>query len=222
MANKLTIDTISYGGTDYEFADVIARKDLVNLDKHVSTLNDNQLKRLEEERDRAIAAEQALENSKMQKVIGKGLSTNDFTDEYKDRIDNPPAFVGCTEETDGRAGNVPKPFYGEQDKFLKADGTWEVPKDTTYENATQRKAGLMSASDKEKLDRTEAEPDEVQSSALVFNGNQIIETLGNGKTKTIIFNDDGSIDETIAKMGIPTISLHTTFNEDGSITRTRT
>ena len=38
-------------------------------------------------------------------------------------------FQGATEDTDGNGGKVPKPLAGQQEKFLKADGTWgDVPK----------------------------------------------------------------------------------------------
>lgn len=33
-------------------------------------------------------------------------------------------FQGATEDTDGNGGKVPKPLAGQQDKVLKADGTW--------------------------------------------------------------------------------------------------
>lgn len=33
-------------------------------------------------------------------------------------------FKGATETTDGNGGKVPKPLAGQQEKFLKADGTW--------------------------------------------------------------------------------------------------
>lgn len=33
-------------------------------------------------------------------------------------------FQGATEDTDGNGGKVPKPLAGQQEKFLKADGTW--------------------------------------------------------------------------------------------------
>lgn len=33
-------------------------------------------------------------------------------------------FQGATETTDGNGGKVPKPLAGQQEKFLKADGTW--------------------------------------------------------------------------------------------------
>ena len=38
-------------------------------------------------------------------------------------------FQGATASTDGIGGKVPKPLAGQQEKFLKADGTWgDVPK----------------------------------------------------------------------------------------------
>ena len=37
-------------------------------------------------------------------------------------------FKGATANTDGNGGKVPKPLAGQQEKFLKADGTWgDVP-----------------------------------------------------------------------------------------------
>ena len=40
-----------------------------------------------------------------------------------------PDMTGATEYLDGKSGFVPKPLAGEQEKFLKADGTWQyVPK----------------------------------------------------------------------------------------------
>lgn len=38
-------------------------------------------------------------------------------------------FKGATETTDGNGGKVPKPLAGQQERYLKADGTWsDVPK----------------------------------------------------------------------------------------------
>ena len=62
-------------------------------------------------------------------------------------------FTGATELENGGSGIVPSPTAGDQDtKFLKADGTWSVPQDTTYNTATQSVEGLLSAADKAKLD----------------------------------------------------------------------
>ena len=47
------------------------------------------------------------------------------------------AFVGATESKAGAAGLVPAPVSGEEEKFLKGDGTWAVPvnTDTKVKNA---------------------------------------------------------------------------------------
>ena len=58
------------------------------------------------------------------------------------------AFTGASAEDAGSAGLVPGPVAGDQDKFLKADGTWAVPVDTntTYSPATTEVAGIVRAS----------------------------------------------------------------------------
>ena len=58
------------------------------------------------------------------------------------------AFTGASAEDAGSAGLVPGPVAGDQDKFLKADGTWAVPVDTntTYAPATTEVAGIVRAS----------------------------------------------------------------------------
>lgn len=66
------------------------------------------------------------------------------------------AFKGATGAAAGAAGLVPAPAQGDQAKFLKADGTWATPANTTYEEATPDAAGLMSAADKTKLNGIEA------------------------------------------------------------------
>lgn len=40
------------------------------------------------------------------------------------KAENIPPFVGATDERDGKAGAVPAPVLGDQNKFLKGDGTW--------------------------------------------------------------------------------------------------
>ena len=62
------------------------------------------------------------------------------------------AFKGATASAAGGAGLVPAPVSGAQAKFLRADGTWASPANTTYGVATQSANGLMSAADKKKLD----------------------------------------------------------------------
>ena len=42
------------------------------------------------------------------------------------------AFTGATSEADGKKGLVPAPASADRDKFLKGDGTFATPADTTY------------------------------------------------------------------------------------------
>ena len=64
----------------------------------------------------------------------------------------PPVMTGATSSKAGTAGLAPAPAAGAQNKYLRGDGTWQTPTNTTYSEATTSKAGLMSAADKEKLD----------------------------------------------------------------------
>lgn len=61
---------------------------------------------------------------------------------------------GATTSAAGKAGLVPAPAQGASNRYLRSDGTWQVPPDTntTYSVATQSANGLMSSADKQKLD----------------------------------------------------------------------
>lgn len=77
-------------------------------------------------------------------------------------------FKGATASAAGGAGLVPAPAAGAQSKYLRADGSWASPANTTYGTATQSANGLMSAADKKKLDglvpMTNAEIDAILNS----------------------------------------------------------
>ena len=217
------IDKINYGGNTYEFVDQEARDANTALSQRVGRLNDAQTDALKTEAQRAADAEKALENAKVSKEAGKGLSSNDFTNTYKEKLDNPAAMTGATAMTDGKQGDVPAPAKGQQELYLDGSGTWSKPHDTTYDEATQKVSGLMSATDKKKLDNIDTSQDDVSASNTVFNDDgSITETLGNGKVKQTTFNNDGSITQKITNAAGTTLTLNTTFNEDGSITRTVT
>lgn len=79
-------------------------------------------------------------------ITGLGIPAQDTT--YA-------AFKGASSDAAGGAGLVPAPAQGDEAKFLKADGTWGTPVNTTYEEATPDSAGLMSAADKTKLNGIE-------------------------------------------------------------------
>lgn len=57
----------------------------------------------------------------------------------------------ATSSTAGTSGLVPAPAAGKQASFLRGDGTWVVPTNTTYSVATTSANGLMSSTDKSKL-----------------------------------------------------------------------
>lgn len=59
---------------------------------------------------------------------------------------------GATTSTAGTHGLVPAPAAGAATRYLRSDGTWQVPPNTTYSTATTSANGLMSAADKAKLD----------------------------------------------------------------------
>ena len=147
MANiKREITEIEYEGIVYEFQDADARKEITKNFNIMYSLNEEAVEALTEEIERATAAEDALAASKMDKIPGQGLSDNNLTDELKELIENPLVMTGCTASGSGRKGVVPAPSMGDQNKYLKADGTWDYPPNTTYGNATHLAAGLMSDS----------------------------------------------------------------------------
>lgn len=89
--------------------------------------------------------------SKVDKVDGKGLSTNDYTTAEKNKLEGLSNYTHPTS-----SGNKHIPAGGSAGQVLgwSSDGTavWRDDKDTTYGNATANAAGLMSPTDKNKLD----------------------------------------------------------------------
>ena len=65
-------------------------------------------------------------------------------------------FKGATASANGSSGLVPAPYIGNQTQYLRGDGNWATPENTTYGVATTSKDGLMSTSDKTKLDGIES------------------------------------------------------------------
>ena len=62
------------------------------------------------------------------------------------------AFKGASSSATGGTGLVPAPAQNDQTKYLRADGTWQTPPNTTYSKASTSTDGLMSKEDKSKLD----------------------------------------------------------------------
>ena len=85
---------------------------------------------------------------------GSDVNVVDFTE----AAEGGDVMTGATATTDGTSGLVPPPTAGNENRFLRGDGTWAVPtdEDTQYQPATQLADGLMSATDKTNLDNIEA------------------------------------------------------------------
>ena len=64
----------------------------------------------------------------------------------------PVNMKGATASAAGAAGYAPAPAAGAQDKYLRGDGTWQTPPNTTYGKASSTADGLMSKEDKAKVD----------------------------------------------------------------------
>lgn len=96
-----------------------------------------------------------LIETKVNKVVGKELSSNDYTDEDKNKLaviqEGANRYIHPSGE-----GSKHIPSGGTAGKILiwsaKGSAVWGDNKDTTYTDATQSKSGLMGTYDKKKLD----------------------------------------------------------------------
>lgn len=152
------------------------------------------------------------------KIIGSG-ATQVVSDEWgnititsDDTNTTYVAMKGATASSNGATGLVPAPSSANATKFLRGDGTWATPTDTTYSAATQSAAGLMSASDKKKLDG-------IANSANAYSlPNATSTTLGGVKVGSNITVNSGTISLTksnvTSALGYtpPTSDTNTTYS----------
>ena len=94
-------------------------------------------------------------------------------------------MTAASASTAGAAGLVPAPGAGKQGQFLRGDGTWATPTNTTYSAATTSAAGLMSAADKSKLDAITASADAVSFSRSLTSGTKVGSITINGTATDI-------------------------------------
>lgn len=72
---------------------------------------------------------------------------------YKDTNTTYTNMKGAAASAAGAAGLVPAPAAGNQTSFLRGDGTWATPPNTTYAVANESTKGLMAAADKKTMNR---------------------------------------------------------------------
>lgn len=107
-----------------------------------------------------------------------------------------------------KAGLVPAPSTtAGTSKYLREDGTWQTPPNTTYSNATTTTAGLMSAADKTKLNNLGV----VTYGGSVAN-NTVELTVPAGKTKCLIIASRSVSTGTSCGAAILTVSTGMTAN----------
>lgn len=143
---------------------IMSKKDKVNINESIKSLS---------------ASGTTITYTRADGSTGK-ITTQDTNTTYV-------AMKGATSTANGAQGLVPAPRSGNQTKYLRGDGTWQTPKDTTYDAATTSVAGLMSASDKKKLDG-------IANSANAYALPQATETtLGGVKVGNNITLNNGTI-----------------------------
>lgn len=108
--------------------------------------------------------EKSTWNNKVDKVTGKGLSANDYTDAAKKKVDaipSSPKYTDTITTINGKTGAITK-------ADIVALGIPSQNTNTTYSVATQSKNGLLSAADKKRLDniREQVPLSEAQYKAL--------------------------------------------------------
>lgn len=106
-------------------------------------------------------------------------SSNTITISATDTTYN--AFTGASDSVDGSQGLVPKPTKGNQSKFLKADGSWATPTDTTYPIVSSTKDGLVP-----KFDANDGTIDQQDKDWVLTNNNG---SIGWYKLPTNAFNN---------------------------------
>lgn len=93
--------------------------------------------------------------NKIYKKVANNGDNNDYQVVGQVGVNGVPLDImkGASSSSDGVIGLVPKPNKGQQNKYLRADGTWAEPTDTntTYDVFTGNNNGLVPSTDKSTL-----------------------------------------------------------------------
>ena len=118
-------------------------------------------------------------------------------------------FKGATDNTAGSSGLVNAPAKGQQGLYLRGDGTWATPTNTTYNDATQSAHGLMTAADKKKLDGIATGANKYVHPSYTAHDSGLykitVDATGHVSAVTAVAKGD------ITALGIP--STNTTYND---------
>lgn len=135
-----TVESAAYGEATQDQSGLMSANDKKKLDNIEANANNYTLPVATTTRLGGVKAGNNIT------ISGDGtISATDTNTTYE-------VMEGATSEVNGQSGLVPAPTQGQQTRFLRGDGTWQVPTNTTYTNATQSRDGLMSSEDKTKLD----------------------------------------------------------------------
>lgn len=124
----------------------------------------------------------------------------------------PVTMKGASTSTAGSAGYAPAPSAGAANRYLRSDGTWTVPPDTntTYNVATQSLNGLMSATDKVKLDGVESGANKYTHPTYTAKSNGLykvtVDSTGHVSGTSAVTKSD------ITALGIPGQDTNTTYS----------
>lgn len=127
--------TIFASSAQGEHADSAYQHSLIKSgNPHNVTKSDIGLSNVENKNSATIRSE--LTKSEVVKALGYTPPTQDTNTTYD-------IMKGATSSTAGSSGLVPVPDVGKQTSFLRGDGTWVVPPNTTYSQATSSTLGLV-------------------------------------------------------------------------------
>lgn len=167
--------------------------------------------------------QKALDN-KVDSVTGKGLSTNDFTTAYKNKLDN--IAEGATKLSAATADNLGGIKLGYRqtttgteirDYPIQLDANNRafvtVPwKNTEYNAATTSANGLMSSADKIKLDGI------ATNATRVIVDDDFSTTSGNAIKNSVVTTSINNVKTSVDKLGTGLTALQKTVNAITSIT----
>ena len=139
-------------------------------------------------------------------ITSLGIPSSDTT--YND-------MTGATASANGTHGLVPAPAKGDNsNKYLKADGTWSIPPNTTYNVASTTAKGLMSSADKSKLDGIASGANKYTHPSYTAKASGLykvtVDGTGHVSAVTAVTKAD------ITALGIPGQDTNTTYSEAGS------